>query len=122
MNGAQALTFARCRKLDNDLGRGQRQNRLMAAMVAQTKRMTIANVVNVFNSLKHAWTSSLSGMEQVRLLGSALWLRGAHVNSIGMPLGNWKYYDGGISIDMEENVQLLHEALGLKTPTVTPEP
>jgi len=122
LNGGQALAFARCRKLDNDMGRGERQNKVMAAMVAQTKRMTIANVVNVFNSLKHAWTSSLSGLEQVRLLGNALWLRGAHVNSIGMPLGGWKYGNGGVVIKMEENVQLLHEALGLPAPQATAEP
>ena len=114
LNGHQALTFARCRKLDNDIGRGQRQNRLMAAMVAQTKRMTIANVVNVFQSLKHAWTSSLSAAEQVQLVGSALWLRGAHVNSIGVPFdGQWKYRDSGIELFWESNITMLHEALGL---------
>ena len=122
LNGDQALVFARCRQLDNDMGRGERQNKVMAAMVAQTKRMTIANVVNVFSSLKHAWRSSLSGFEQVRLLGNALWLRGAHVNSIGMPLGGWKYYDGGVEIKMEENIQLLHEALGLPAPKATEAP
>lgn len=118
LNGAQALTFARCRALDNDIGRGQRQSRLMAAMVAQTKRMTIANIVSVFRSLNHAWTSSLSAGEQVSLLGSALWLRGAHVNSIGVPFeGYWHYGEvkgnNGVVLNMEENVRLLREALGL---------
>lgn len=122
LNGDQALVFARCRQLDNDMGRGERQNKVMAAMVAQTKRMTITNVVNVFNSLKHAWRSSLSGFDQIRLLGNALWLRGAHVNSIGMPLGHWKYANGGVEIKMEENVQLLHEALGLPAPSTTEAP
>ena len=96
--------------------RGQRQNRLMAAMVESTRHMTIAGIVRVFDSLKHAWASSLTAMEQVHLLGQALWLRGAHVTSIGMPLGGWKYADGGVVIKMEENVQLLHEALGLPAP------
>ena len=122
LNGDQALVFARCRQLDNDMSRGERQNKVMAAMVAQTKRMTITNVINVFNSLKHAWRSSLSGFEQVRLLGNALWLRGAHVNSIGMPLGNWKYSDGGVVIKFEENTLLLHEALGLPAPKATDAP
>ena len=123
LNGAQALTFARCRKLDNDIGRGQRQSRLMAAMVAQTKRMTAANVVSVFQKLKHAWTSSLSAGEQIRLLGSALWLRGARVNSVGVPFdGEWKYTDGGITIKMEENIRLLREALGLKPLEPSPAP
>ena len=118
LNGAQALCFARCRALDNDLGRGERQNRLMAAMVKQTRRMSIANVVAVFNSLKHAWRSSLSAGEQVRLLASALWLRGAKTTSVGVPCeGYWHYGEvggnNGIVIDLEENTRLLHEALGL---------
>lgn len=122
LNGAQALCFARCRTLDNDLGRGQRQNRLMAAMVQQTRHMTLANIVNVFNSLKHAWTSSLSAGEQAQLLGSALWLRGAHVTSVGLPFeGYWRYGnsksgDNGIVINLEENARLLQEALGLAAP------
>ena len=114
--GGQALVYARCRQLDNDMMRGQRQNRLMAAMVESTRHMTIAGIVRVFDSLKHAWASSLTAMEQVHLLGQALWLRGAHVTSIGMPLGGWKYSNGGVVIKMEENVQLLHEALGLPAP------
>jgi len=118
LNGGQALQYARCRALDNDIGRGQRQSKLMAAMVAQTRHLTVAKIVNVFNSLKHAWTSSLSGMEQVKLLSSALWLRGAKVSSVGVPFeGYWHYGDvkgnNGVVVDMEDNVRLLREALGL---------
>lgn len=123
LNGAQALTFARCRQLDNDIGRGQRQNRLMAAMVAQTKRMSVLNIVNVFRTLKHAWTSSLSGGEQLRLLGSALWLRGAKVSAVGVPFeGYWHYGEvrgnNGVVVDLEDNVRLLRKALGLRALTV----
>jgi len=123
LNGAQALTFARCRQLDNDIGRGQRQSRLMAAMVAQTKRMTVFNIANVFRTLNHAWTSSLSGTEQIQLLGSALWLRGAKVDAIGVPFeGYWRYGEvrgnNGIVADLDSNVRLLREALGLRTDTV----
>lgn len=117
LNGAQALCYARCRALDNDIGRGQRQSKLMAAMVRSTRQMTLAKLVNVFNSLKHAWHSSLSASEQVHLLLDALWLRGATVNSIGMPFeGYWRYGSDGIVIKAEENVRLLHEALGLPEP------
>lgn len=114
LNGAQALCYARCRKLDNDLGRGQRQNKLMAAMVRSTRHMTAAKLMSVFESLKHAWRSSLSPSEQVKLLLDALWLRGVQVNSIGVPFeGYWRYGSDGIVIKQEENRRLLHEALGL---------
>lgn len=122
LNGAQALAYARCRKLDNDLGRGARQGKLMAAMVAQTKQLTVKNVVDVFNSLKHAWHSSLSASEQVSLLSQAVWLRGADVERIVMPLeGHWRYGEAygvsGVVADLEANRTLLREMLGYPAET-----
>jgi len=121
LNGAQALTYARCRKLDNDLGRGERQSKLLAAMVAQTKRMTAANVAAVFSSLKHAWRSSFSASEQAKLVAQALWLRGADVERISMPFeGHWRYGSAGsvsgVVAELEENRLLLLEALGQPAP------
>lgn len=118
LDGAQALAYARCRKLDNDLGRGDRQSKLLAAMVRQTRRMTAANVVSVFSSLNHAWRSSLSGGEQVMLLGKALWLRGAKVERVSMPFeGTWRYGNAGdnsgVVADLDENKLLLLDALHL---------
>ena len=118
LNGEQALTYARCRKLDNDIGRGERQSKLLSAMVDQTKRMTATNVVAVFNSLKDMWRSSLSAGEQVRLLSQAIWLRGAKVDAYGVPFeGHWWYGDSdsgisGVVPNLPENRRLLLEALG----------
>ena len=121
LNGAQALDYARCRKLDNDLGRGERQSKLLSAMVAQTRRMTAANVVSVFNSLKHAWRSSLSLGEQGSLLFKALWLRGADVERLSVPFdGHWRYGSAGstngLVADLPENRRLLCESFGLPVP------
>lgn len=121
LNGGQALTYARCRKLDNDIGRGQRQSKLLAAMVQQTKKMTAANLVSVFSALKHAWHSSLSLADQGLLLFKAMWLRGAEVERISMPFeGEWRYGDArgvsGIVADLPANRALLLHALGLRDP------
>ena len=121
LNGAQALYFARCRALDNDMGRGQRQNRVMAAMVRQTKNLGIGKIIGIFISLNGVWQSSLSSGEQVRLLASALWLRGAQTTAVGLPFeGTWHYGDmrgdNGVIIKLSENTRLLHEALGLPAP------
>ena len=121
LNGAQALAYARCRKLDNDLGRGERQGKLLAGMVRQTRRMTAASVVNVFNSLKHAWRSSYSIAEQGKLLFQALWLRGAKVENFSVPFdGEWRYGNAGsvsgIIADLDANRLLLLEALGRPVP------
>ncbi|MGN0991161.1 MAG: LCP family protein [Candidatus Ventricola sp.] len=127
LNGAQALAYARCRKLDNDLGRGERQGKLIAAMVRQTGHMTAANVAGVFSSLKHAWHSSYSGLQQIGLLGKALWLRGANVTRIGVPFeGHWRYGSAngtnGVVADLEANKLLLLDALGLPAPKATAVP
>ena len=120
LNGAQALAYARCRKLDNDFGRGDRQSKLLAAMVKQTKKISAKNIVDVFHALKHAWRSSLSGAEQAKLLTQALWLRGAKVERIGVPFeGYWHYGQtkggtSGVLVELEENRRLLLDALGMK--------
>ena len=119
LNGAQALSYARCRQLDNDMGRGQRQSKLLSGMVESARHMTLSRITGVFDSLKHAWRSSLSASEQVALLAQVVWLRGAEVTTIGMPFeGTWRYGnsqngDNGVLIKLEENTRLLHEALSL---------
>ena len=121
LNGGQALTYARCRKLDSDFGRGERQGKLLAAMVKQTRRMTAANLVAVFGALKHAWRSSLSLPQQAGLLFKALWLRGAKIEHISVPFENeWRYGDAngisGVIADLPANRALLLDALNLKDP------
>ena len=117
LNGAQSLCYARCRKLDNDIGRGDRQTKLFSALVRQTRKMTAANVVSVVRIMNHAWRSSLSGGEQVKLVFDALWMRGAKVVRCAVPYeGYWRYGDSSVILNLEENVRLLHESLGLPAP------
>ena len=117
LNGAQSLCYARCRKLDNDIGRGDRQTKLFSALVKQTKKMTAANVVSVVRNMSHAWQSSLSSGEQVKLVFDALWMRGAKVVRCAVPYeGYWRYGESSVILNLEENVRLLHESLGLPAP------
>ena len=117
LNGAQSLCYARCRKLDNDMGRGDRQTKLFSALVRQTRKMTAANVVSVVKNMNHAWRSSLSGGEQAKLIFDALWMRGAKVVRCAVPYeGYWRYGDSSVILNLEENVRLLHESLGLPAP------
>ena len=118
LNGAQSLCYARCRKLDNDMGRGDRQTKLFSALVQQTRKMTAVNVVSVVKSMSHAWHSSLSGGEQAKLVFDALWMRGAKVIRCAVPYDGYWHYGGDSSVvlDLDENVRLLHESLGLPAP------
>ena len=117
LNGAQALCYARCRKLDNDIGRGDRQTKLFSALVKQTKKMTAANVVSVVRNMSHAWQSSLSSGEQAQLVFDALWMRSAQVVRSAVPYeGYWHYGESSVVLNLDENVRLLHETLGLPEP------
>lgn len=117
LNGAQALCYARCRKLDNDIGRGDRQTKLFSALVKQTKKMTAANVVSVVRNMSHAWQSSLSSGEQAKLVFDALWMRSAQVVRSAVPYeGYWHYGESSVVLNLDENVRLLHETLGLPEP------
>ena len=123
VNGAQALCYARCRKLDNDLGRGDRQTKLFSALVAQTHHMTAARVVAVVREMGHAWRSSLSGAEQMKLVYQSLWMRGAQVVRVGVPYeGYWRYGESSVILNkLEDNVRLLHQDLGLPAPKIKTE-
>ena len=118
LNGAQALAYARCRALDNDFGRGERQGKLVAGLVASAKRLSAAKIVSVYTDLNHAWRSSLGASGQLALLYDALWLRGAKVERIGVPFeGTYRYGESSsVVANLATNRERLLEALGLGAP------
>lgn len=117
LNGGQALSYARCRKLDNDIGRNARQGKLFSALLESLKHMNMARLADLYRSMNHAWRSSLSGGEQVKLVASALYLRGASFRQVAVPFeGHWRYGnsssgESGIVLNIEDNAGLLSEAL-----------
>lgn len=116
LNGAQALSYVRCRRLDSDIGRGNRQSKVVSSLVKKSKAMGISSLLKLYDDMKHAWTSSLSDSEQFQLLVRCLWLRGASVNRLSVPFeGAGRYAtvngDNGIRLDLEKTSQMLRDAL-----------
>ncbi len=114
--GGQALWFARCRHLDSDLGRGERQSRLAAALVSELRRMNPLRIRSLYESMNHAWRSSLPAAEQAKLVFRALFARRYAVTRLQLPFeGAWRYGKAndvsGVLPDLEENRRLLEEAL-----------
>ena len=67
--------------------------------------------------MSHAWQSSLSSGEQAKLVFDALWMRGAQVVRSAVPYeGYWHYGENSVVLNLDENVRLLHETLGLPEP------
>ena len=72
LTGAQALAYIRIRMLDNDLGRQNRQRRLLGAMYDSVKECSITELVGVITTcLKHVKTN-LSFAEIVTLATGVL--------------------------------------------------
>ena len=42
LNGAEALMYARARKIDNDFGRTERQRKVLSAMYEQAKNLSVS--------------------------------------------------------------------------------
>ena len=79
--------------------------------------VTAANVLSVVRNMSHAWQSSLSSGEQAKLVFDALWMRGAQVVRSAVPYeGYWHYGESSVVLNLDENVRLLHETLGLPEP------
>ena len=119
--GGQALAFVRCRYLDNDLGRGQRQSRFAAAMVRALSHIPAGRIRALYDSMGHAWRTSLSAPQQAGLLFRAFFARRYEVVRLQIPFeGAWRYgSQGGVPgliADLPENRRLLQEALSGRTP------
>ena len=115
LTGGQALSFVRCRHLDDDLGRGQRQSRFAAAMAGALSRLRPSEIRALYVSMNHAWRTSLSSAQQAALLFRALFARHYRVIRLQLPFeGTWRYGNQGsvpgILADLPENRKLLAEA------------
>ena len=117
LNGGQALSYVRCRRLDNDFGRGNRQSKLVKALIKESRSMGIRRIIDLYNNMKHAWRSNLTDTEQFRLLCSCIFLRHAEVTRVGIPFEHMYQYktsstgDNGVAINLEKTVQALHESI-----------
>ena len=116
LTGGQALSFVRCRYLDDDLGRGKRQSRFAAAMVNAISHLRPHQIWALYKSMNHAWRTSLPGPRQAALLWRALFARHYRVVRLQLPFeGTWRYGNQGsvpgILADLPENRRLLNAAL-----------
>lgn len=117
LTGGQALAFVRCRHLDDDLGRGQRQSRFTSAVIRTLSHLRIHTIRALYNEMKHAWRTSLTDSQQAMLLFRVLFARHYSVVRLQLPFeGTWHYGNQrnipGILADLSENRRLLLSAYG----------
>lgn len=63
LNGKQALSYARIRKLDSDFGRTGRQREILDSLYKQVKDCNINEIISLINTILPYLTTNLSNME-----------------------------------------------------------
>ena len=127
LNGYQALCYARIRKLDSDFYRTQRQQKIISAILADVKTQLnpagVSGLIDTAKAVAPYIETTLSEKDVISLLvslSSCMVKSGADTQnmliSAQLPFeGTWWYsseWDGSsISIDLEENKQLLYNLL-----------
>lgn len=122
MNGAQALAYMRCRKLDNDYGRQNRQGNVLRAAMDELRNITVGKALKLLESLDGLYRTDLSAARQAELVKNLVHLRRASLERHSIPAQDAYSYatasDGssGLRFNLEKHQVMLREWLGLEAP------
>lgn len=122
MNGAQALEYMRCRNLDSDYGRQNRQANVLRAVMDELRDITPGKAIKLLERIARLYRTDLSGAQQIELVKNAVRLRRATLEKYSIPAQNAYSYgeasDGtsGLKFNLEKHQALLREWLGLEAP------
>ena len=118
LDGAQALAYARIRKLDSDFGRTNRQRTVLMALLEKTKRMSLTELNNLVNSFTPLITTDMSNNDIVSYVAKVFpALAQLEVTTQYIP-AEGTYRNAmirGMAVlvpDMEANRSILRETLG----------
>ena len=120
LNGAEALTYARARKIDNDFGRTERQRKVLSAMYEQAKNLSVTELLGLMYNVRSYLTTDLTDSEILSLIYRLLPLASSiSINSYTVPADDCYYYASirGMSVlvpDLPRIRQCLEEYLPLE--------
>ena len=120
LNGAEALTYARARKIDSDFGRTERQRKVLLAMYEQAKNLSVTELLGLMYNVRSYITTDLTDSEILSLLYRLLPLASSiSINSYTVPADDCYYYASirGMSVlvpDLPRIRQCLEEYLPLE--------
>jgi len=112
LSGAQALEYMRCRKLDSDFGRTNRQANVMKALMQEMRGVSLDKALLLVPELGGFFATDLGLGEQLSLARDLYTLRNARVNHHQVPAnGTFRYATlrgaSVLKIDVEKNKSLL---------------
>ena len=120
LNGAEALTYARARKIDSDFGRTERQRKVLSAMYEQAKNLSVTELLGLMHNIRFCITTDLTDSEILSLVYRLLPLASSiSINSYTVPADDCYYYASirGMSVlvpDLPRIRQCLEEYLPLE--------
>lgn len=118
LNGEQALSYARIRKLDSDFGRTNRQRKVLMAVLDQMRSLSLNQIIDLANNIFPLLTTDMTNSE---ILGYVMelfpLLSGLSVSTQYIPAEGT--YQGamirGMAVlvpDIEANRKILQETIG----------
>ena len=121
LDGEAALVYARCRHIDSDWHRIERQRNVIQAVVTKTKELDIAELNGLLNDVLPLVQTNLTRLEITELLLLAPKYRGAEIKQMTVPVsgsyGGMRGLGGRslFSVDFETNSRALREFIyGIK--------
>lgn len=122
LNGAQALSYMRCRTLDNDFGRHSRQADVMRAAFRRLSQLSVLDALRLLDDLLGMYRTDMKVIDQVALVKDALSLRGAQLETHSIPVdGTYRFGRDGsgssaIEFDLAANQALFWQWNGMQPP------
>ena len=115
MDGTAALSYVRCRKIDSDWRRVERQRNVIQAVVTKTKDLGVTELNDLLNNVLPLVQTNLTKLEITELLLLAPKYRGVTIDQMTIPIkgsyGGMKGMGGRslFSVDFDTNAKALRE-------------
>lgn len=117
LNGATAMLYARCRYIDNDWHRVQRQQNVIQATLNQTKNLNVLELNSLLDEVLPLVQTNLTEKEMISLLLLVPNYQGFTLDQMTIPAqatyGSMTGVDGRsmFAVDFNQNAQILKEFL-----------
>lgn len=121
LNGAQAVFYARIRKIGTDFGRTSRQRTLLEALMNECKSMKISELIDLAELISPNLDTNISrlSLSATAIEGISCWFNSIQECSIPVKDGYTSKMIEGMSVlvpDLEKNCTVLHEFIFGKIP------
>lgn len=88
LDGSQALSYARCRKIDSDFGRTERQRKVILAFVEKIKDSNVLEINSLLNELLPTVYTNVSKLEILSLMVNSYSYLNTDIETLNVPIKN----------------------------------